>query len=103
MWLGTRISTNFAAWLLNYEQHCILSHFVDLICIHESNLNSFSSFRIPEFIPAMRSDGTHPGLAFSLQIPRTLAAATSFLSDRAFPFMYFLPPLFLRLIPTLIT
>ena len=43
-----------------------------------------------------------PGLAFSLLIPRTPAAASSFSSDRAYPFPNFLPPLFLRLIPTLI-
>ena len=43
-----------------------------------------------------------PGLAFSLLIPRTLAAALSFSSSRACLFLNFLPPLFLRLIPTLI-
>ena len=43
-----------------------------------------------------------PGLAFSLVIPRTLAAALSFSSGRAFLFLNFPPPLFLRLIPTLI-
>ena len=43
-----------------------------------------------------------PGLAFSLLIPRTPAVASSFLSGRAYPFLNFLPPLFLCLIPTLI-
>ena len=43
-----------------------------------------------------------PGLAFSLLMPRTPAAASSFLSGRAYLFPNFLPPLFLRLIPTLI-
>ena len=43
-----------------------------------------------------------PGLAFSPPIPRTLAAALSFSSDRANPSVSFLSPLFLRLIPTLI-
>ena len=43
-----------------------------------------------------------PGLAFSLLMPGTQAAASSFSSDRAYPFLNFLPPLFLRLIPTLI-
>ena len=43
-----------------------------------------------------------PSLAFSLLMPRTLAAALSFLSGRAYPFLNFLPPLFLRSIPTLI-
>ena len=43
-----------------------------------------------------------PGLAFSLLIPHTPAAALSFSSGRAYPFLNFLPSLFLRLIPTLI-
>ena len=42
------------------------------------------------------------GLAFSLLIPRMLAAALSFSSGRANPYLNFLPPLFLRLIRTLI-
>ena len=42
------------------------------------------------------------GLAFSLLMPRTLATASPFLSDRAYPSLNFLPPLFLCLIPTLI-
>ena len=43
-----------------------------------------------------------PGLAFSLMMPRTLAAASSFLSGRVYPFLNFLLPLSPRLIPTLI-
>ena len=43
-----------------------------------------------------------PGLAFSLLMPRTPAAASSFLSGRAYLFLNFLPPLFSRSIPTLI-
>ena len=43
-----------------------------------------------------------PGLAFCLPIPRTLAAALSFSSGRAYLFLNFLPPLFLHLILTLI-
>ena len=42
------------------------------------------------------------GLEHSLQTPRTLAAASSFSSGRAYPSLNFLPPLFLRLTPTLI-
>ena len=42
------------------------------------------------------------GLAFSLLTERTLATALSFLSGRAYLFLNFLSPLFLRLIPTLI-
>ena len=43
-----------------------------------------------------------PGLAFSLLMPRTLVAALSLSSGRAYLFLNFLPPLFLCLIPTLI-
>ena len=41
-----------------------------------------------------------PGLAFSLLMPRMPVAALSFSSDRAYPFLNFLRPLFLRSIPT---
>ena len=43
-----------------------------------------------------------PGLAFSLQIPRTLVASSSFLSGRVYLSLNFLPPFFLRLTSTLI-
>ena len=43
-----------------------------------------------------------PGLAFSLVIPCTLAAASLFSSGRAYLSLNFLHPLFLHLIPTLI-
>ena len=43
-----------------------------------------------------------PGLAFAFQIPRTLVVALSFWSHTAYPFLNFLPPLFLRSIPGLI-
>ena len=43
-----------------------------------------------------------PDLVFFLLMPQTLAAASSFSSSRAYPSLSFLPPLFLRLTPTLI-
>ena len=43
-----------------------------------------------------------PGPAFTLLMLRTLAAALSLSSGRAYPFLNFPPPLFLRSIPTLI-
>ena len=43
-----------------------------------------------------------PGLAFFLVMPRTLAATSSSSSGRTYLSLNFLPPLFLRLIPTLI-
>ena len=75
-------------------------------------LSTLSAFRNPILIPLPLSGFLNsllcvlivptPGLAFSLLIPRTLAAALSFSSGRAYPFLNFLPPLFHRLIPTLI-
>ena len=43
-----------------------------------------------------------PDLVFFLLMSQTLAAASSFSSSRAYPSLSFLPPLFLRLTPTLI-
>ena len=58
-----------------------------------------SGFREPLFCVLIAPT---PGLAFSLVMPRMPVAALSFLSHRAYPFLNFLPPLFLRSIPTLI-
>ena len=69
--------------------HFISSHPVDLICIQESNLNLLSSFRIPGF-SALRSDAPAPDLVFFLLMSQTLAAASSFSSDRAYPCLSFL-------------
>ena len=81
--------------------HFISSHPLDLICIQESNLNLSSSFRIPGF-SALRSDRSTPNLVFFLLMSQTPAAASSFLSGRAYSSLSFLPSLFLRLTPTLI-
>ena len=43
-----------------------------------------------------------PDLVFFLLMSQTLAAASSFSSSRAYPSLSFLPPIFLRLTPTLI-
>ena len=74
-------------------------------------LSTLSAFKIPILTPLSLSEflgsllcaliAPTPGLAFS-PIPHTLAAALSFSSGRAYPFLNFLPPLFLRLILTLI-
>ena len=81
--------------------HFILSHPVDFIYIHESNLNFFFSFRIPGF-SALRSDCIHSWSGIFLLMPHTLAAASSFSSGRACPSLNFLPPPFLHLTLTLI-
>ena len=81
--------------------HFLSSHPVDLICIQESNLNSSSSFLIPYSLLCILIART-PALAFSLLMPRMPAAALSISSGRAYPFLNFLPPLFLCSIPTLI-
>ena len=75
-------------------------------------LSTLSSFRNPILAPLLHSGcldsllcvliAPTPGLAFSLLMPRTLAAALPFSSGRAYLSLNFLPPLFLHLIPTLI-
>ena len=80
--------------------HFILSHPVDLICIQESNLNSSSSFRIPGF-SSLRCDRTHSRSGI-LSDTTHASGGSSFSSGRVYLFLNFLPPLFLRSIPTLI-
>ena len=75
-------------------------------------LSTLSAFRNPILTPLPHSGflgsllcaliAPTPGLAFSPPIPCTLAATLSFSSGRAYLSLNFLPPLFLRLIPTLI-
>ena len=79
--------------------HFLSSHPVDLICIQESNLNSTSGF-LDSLLCVLIAPT--PGLAFSLLMPRTLAAASSFSSRWAYPSQNSLPLFFLRSIPTLI-
>ena len=81
--------------------HFISSHSVDLVYIQDSNLNLSSFFQIPGF-SALRSDRTHSRSGIFLLMSQTLAAASSFSSSRAYSPLSFLPPLFLRLAPTLI-
>ena len=77
------------------------SHPVHLICIQESNLNSFSSSGFLDSLLCVLITPT-PGLVFSLVMPRMLAAASSFSSGKAYFSLNFLPSCFLRLISTLI-
>ena len=64
--------------------HFISSHPVDLIYIHESNLNSSSSFRIPGF-SALRSHGTHSQSGtFSTDVAGTSGGAIIFVKQRLF-------------------
>ena len=75
-------------------------------------LSTLSAFRNPILTPLPLSGfldsllcvliAPTPGLAFSPLMPRAPAVALSFSSDRAYPFLNFLPPLFLCSIPTLI-
>ena len=64
----------------------------------------FTPFSLSRFLNFLLCDliAPTPSLAFSLLIPRTLAAASSFSSGRAYLSLNFLSLLFLRLIPTLI-
>ena len=74
-------------------------------------LSTLSAFRNPILTPLSLSGFLSSllcaliaptlGLTFCLLIPRTLAVALSFSSGKAYPFLNFLPPLFLCLILTL--
>ena len=82
--------------------HFLSSHPVDLICIQEANLNSSSSFRIPEF-SALRSDRTHSRSdILSPDATNASGGVVIFVRQSLSFFLTFLPPLFLSLIPTLI-
>ena len=67
-----------------------------LTLIHLSLSGSLDSLRCYLIAPT-------PSLAFFFPIPHPLTAGSSFSSGRAYPFLNFLPPLSVRLIPTLIT
>ena len=59
-------------------------------------------FRFLDSLPCYLIEPT-PSLAFFLLMPHTLAAASSFLSGRAYSSLNLLPPLFLCLTQTVIT
>ena len=81
--------------------HFISSHPVDLIYIQESNLNLSSSFQIPGF-SALQSHGIHSRSGiFSTNVADASGGVIIFVKQ-AYPSLSFLPPLFLRLTPTLI-
>ena len=82
--------------------HFISSHPVDLIYISR-NLTSIYPF-LSESLDSLlcNSMAPNPDLVFFLLMSLTLVAASSFLSSRAYSSLSFLPPLFLRLAPTLI-
>ena len=81
--------------------HFLSSYPVDIVCIQESNLTHLS---LSGFLDSLLCVLIAPtlGLAFFPAMPRTLAAPSSFSSDRAYLSLNFLPSLFLGLIPTLI-
>ena len=70
-----------------------LSIFENLISTHLPLSGFLDSILCDLIVPT-------PGLAFSLVMPRTLAAASSFLSDRTYPSLNFLSPLFFCLTST---
>ena len=75
-----------------------------LSTLSASNNSIFSHLPLSGFLDSLLCAliAPNPGLAFSLMMLRTLAAASSFLLGRAYPFLNFLPPHFFHLIPTLI-
>ena len=72
--------------------HFNSSHSVDLIYIQECNLKFLDSLLCDPMVLT-------PDLVFFLLMSQTLAAASSFLSSRAYSSLSFLPPLFLCLGP----
>ena len=81
--------------------HFISSHPVDHIYIQESKLNLSSSFRIPGF-SALQSHGTHSRSGIFSTDVADASDGVIILSSIAYSSLSFLPPLFLRLAPTLI-
>ena len=81
--------------------HFISFHPVDLIYIQESNLNLSSSFRIPGF-STLQSHGTHSRSGIFSTDVADASGGVIFSSSSAHSSLSFLPPLFLRLAPTLI-
>ena len=82
--------------------HFILSHSVDLIYISR-NL-TLIYLPLSRSLDSLLCDSMAPTLhlVFFLLMSQTRAVASSFLSGRDYPSVSFLPPLFLRLTPTLI-
>ena len=81
--------------------HFLSSHPVDLTACRNPILTHLPLSGFLDFLLCVLIAPT-PGLAFSLLMPPTVAAALSLSSGRTYPFLNFLPPLFLRPIPTLI-
>ena len=82
--------------------HCTLHVDIDRIALTQG-YNCFPD-PLPEFLNSLPCDliALTSGLAYFFPMTRTLAAASSFSSGRAYPSLSCLPPLTLRLIPTLI-
>ena len=82
--------------------HFILFHPVDLICISRNQI--LIHLPLSGSLDTLLCDliAATPVLIFFLLMSQTLAAASSFSSGRAYSSLSFLPPLFLRLTPTLI-
>ena len=76
--------------------HFISSHSVDLIYIQDSNLNLSSSF---QSLDSLLCDLISRSGIFSTDVPD---ASGGVITSRAYSPLSFLPPLFLRLAPTLI-
>ena len=81
--------------------HLISSHPLTLYISRNLTLIYLSLFRSLDSLLCDPMAPT-PDLVFFLLMSQTLAAASSFSSSRAYPSLSFLPPLFLRLTPTLI-
>ena len=78
-----------------FEPKALNFPLVDLICIQESKLNSFSYPTLFGSLDTLLCDlvAITPGLAFFLLMTSTSAVVSLFSSSRAYPSMNFLPPL----------
>ena len=81
--------------------HFLSSHPVDLICIQESNLSSYFSFRIPGF-SVLRSDRTHSRSGILSPYSTHASGGVIIFVRQGYLSLNLLPPLFLCSIPTLI-
>ena len=81
--------------------HFLSSHPDNRICIHESNLNSSSSFQIPGF-STLRSDCTHSRSGILSRDATNASGGVIIFAGKVYLSLNFLPLLFRCLIPTLI-
>ena len=97
--------SEFFNGMLEFFEPGALNYFTPILSILSASRNPIlTHLPLSEFLDSLLCVLIAPtlGLAFSLLLPHTLVAALSFSSGNVYPFLNFLLPLFLHLIPTLI-